>query len=540
MKLLVVLAFLLSFNLSHSFFSKFIDLSTNSPEYNLVMNPETYSLKEGALLASGVLPENLLPYLTQISNFEEQAKPLVAQKNALDAAYVLFTEMHKKLLKNYDENSTTLDVLLKTGRYNCLSSSVLYGVLLEDFGIPWKAAVLPSHVFLILDNNGAELDVENTTPYGFNISTNREAQLNFKKLTGFDYSADDSIREITGKKGLIAYTYANIAYFAAKLNQDVPSFQNVLKSVAVFDGGRYVYTNVVAGYTQYIYYLIDRAKDYEKALAISREALQNLPRKDMFLSNYYYTLDRYLNYLVEQGRYQDGFQTLADAKKLTGPNRPIEDNLYTRILYRLINKDQDYQKAYDFARTAVTDVAGSQNVKNLLIQGFNQIEKKLVKEWESYPNGEAFFQKWFALMSDDNFRIIYENYYVEVSVKYYEAGNTDKAIEICRKAFTEYPDSRILKRNMVIIAGGAADQYNKAKDYVNGLKYSKIALLYEPKNEVILHNLGIIYDILINQEIDKKNYNQALVMANAALTYVPENKKILYDRDYLLRKLKKK
>jgi tetratricopeptide (TPR) repeat protein len=359
-------------------------------------------------------------------------------------------------------------------------------------------------------------------------------------LTGFEYSADDSIREITGKKGLVAYTYGNIAYFAAKLGQDVPSFQSVLKAVAVFDGGRYVYTNVVAGYSQYIYYLTDRKKDFGTALAISEEALVNLPRKEMFLSNYYYTLDRYLNDLVEQGKYQESFQALAKAKRMTGPNRPIEDNLYTRILYRLINQEQDFQKAYDFGKTAVQDLAGSQNIKNLLIQGFNQLEKKLVKDWDTYPNGEAFFQKWFTLMSDDNFRIIYENYYVEVSVKNYEAGFIDKALDINRKAFTQYPDSQILKRNMVIIAGGAADQYNKKEDYKNGLKYSKIALIYEPKNQVILHNLGIIYDVLINKEIDQKNYNQALVMANEAIGYVPDNKKVQYDRDYLVRKLKKK
>lgn len=541
MKYLIVTLLLLGFNLSHSFVSRFLELSTNSPEYGLLMNPDSYSLKEGALLAAGVLPENMGPYLTQISNFEEQVKPLVSGKQPLDTAYVLFTEMHKKLLKKYEESSTTLDVVLKMGKYNCLSSTVLYCLLLEDFNIPWKVAVLPSHVFAILEINGAEIDIENTSPYGFYINTNKQGQQDFKKQTGFEYSADPSIREVTGKKGLYGYTYGNISFYEAMRTNTVSSFQNVLKSVAVNNDGKYIYTNAVSAYTTYIFYLFGVAKENEKALAVSEEALQYLPKKELFMSNYYTTLGVYLNSLIDQGKYDESFQTLARSKRMYGPNRLIDDALYSQLLYRLIVKEQDFNLAYDYAKTAVIDVAGSQNVKSLLKNGLDLMRQKLSKAWESYPNGELLFLKWYSLMSDDpNMRIIYENYYVEISTKCYQAGFVDKALDINRKALNNYTDSLVLKKNMVMISAGAADKFNEKKDYVNGLKYTKIAMIYEPKNQVILHNLGVIYDILINREIDKKNYNQALVLANEAIGYVPDNKKIQYDRDYLIRKLKKK
>lgn len=538
MRILTVLLVLFSVNISFSFMSRFLLIDTNSVEYRLLVNPESFTLKEGALIASGVTPEFMGGYLAQISNVEEQIRPLVQNKSRLDAAYILFTEMHKKLLKKYDETSTTLDVLLKTGKYNCLSSTVMYGILLEDFGIPFKAAVLPTHVFTILDDNGKEMDVENTTPFGFNISTNIEAQQTFKKLTGFEYSADDSIREVTGKKGLIAYTYGNVAYFAAKLDQTVPSFQSVLKAVAVFDGGRYVYTNVVAGYSQYIYYLTDGTKNYDQALAISEEALQNLPRKEMFLSNYYYTLDRYLNALAEQGKSQEAFAVYERSKKVTGPNRVIEDNLYTRILYRLINKEQDLVKAYDFGKKAIQDVPGSQNIKNLLINGFNMLGRKQARDWENYPNGETFFLKWYALLDDPNMLIIYENYYVEVSVRFFENGKYDKALDINRKALTQYPDSQVLKKNMVYVAGNTAGMYFKKEDYDNGLKYSKIALAYDPKNATVIGNIRIVYRMRANDWIEKKNYAKALLIVNEGLTFVPDDKELLKDKDYCTRKLR--
>lgn len=539
MRILTLFLLFFSVNLSFSFFSRFLQTDTNSVEYRLLVNPESFSLKEGALIASGVLPEFMGGYLSQISNIEEQMRPLVRNKAPLDAAYVLFTEMHKKLLRKYDESSTTLDVILKTGKYNCLSSTVLYCILLEDFGIPFRAAVLPTHVFTILDDNGKEMDVENTTPYGFNISTNLEAQRTFKKLTGFEYSSDDSIREVTGKKGLIAYTYGNIAYFAAKLDQTVPSFQSVLKAVAVFDGGRYVYTNVVAGYSQYIYHLTDVVKNYELALAISEEALQNLPRKEMFLSNYYYTLDRYLNSLAEQGKGQDAFDVYERSKKIIGPNRVIEDNLYTRILYRLINKDQDLAKAYDLGKKAMQDVPGSQNVKNLLINGFNLLGRKQARDWENYPNGETLFLKWYALSDDPNMLIIFENYYVEVSVRFFETGKYDKALDINRKALAQYPDSQVLKKNMVYVAGNTAGMFFKKEDYDNGLKYSKIALAYDNKNETVTGNIRIVYRLRANEWIEKKNYAKALLIINEGLTFVPDDSKLLYYKDYCARKLQK-
>ena len=60
-------------------------------------------------------------------------------------------------LGGYDFNQARLTGIFTTGHYNCLSSAVLYVVLARAFGLPVRAAVVPTHVFVELGARGAEL-----------------------------------------------------------------------------------------------------------------------------------------------------------------------------------------------------------------------------------------------------------------------------------------------------------------------------------------------------------------------------------------------
>ncbi len=531
-----VIFFILFINSGFSYFSKFLDISTNSLEYQILLHPEKYPLKVSSLLASGVKEENLELYLSQISNFEDGIKTAILSNSKSPAAKEIFDEMHGKILKGYVESATTLDVLLKTGKFNCLSSTVFYSSILEDFGFQYKAVTLPTHIFTMLTFDGKEVDVENTSRYGYDIGTNKEAQENFKKLTGFTYSRDNTISEIIDKKGILAYTYGNIAYFAAKMNQPYSAFQNALKSLAIYQEGKYVYTNALAAYSQYVIYLTDVKRDYIKAMDISEEAILNLPRKEMFITNYLYTLDKYINQLVESSRYSDAFAAYENAKKIAGRDAGIEDNLYTRILYRMLNKDQDFPKALEFGKKALNDQPDSQNIRNLMINGLNLLSKKLTKQWESYPKDEEFFLQWYKIFKDDNLDIILENYYSDLGVKYYEAGNPDRGIEIIKKGLTFLPQSSTLKNNLIFIAGNTANSYFKKDDLEMGIRYSKAALEEDPGNPTILNNIRVSYRTMAGNEIEKENYKKAMSIVEEGLKFLPDDSKLLYYKDYINRK----
>lgn len=368
---LVIAPLFIVFSISHSFVSKYLDLSTNSIEYQMLQDPERFPLKTALLLAAGVSEDNLAGYLQQLNRFDDGIKESRKNQGDYQFARTAFQMMHSNLLKRYDANTTTLDVALSTGVFNCLSSTALYSSILEDFKIPFFIMVLPTHIYSTLNLEGREVDVENTTPYGFDISTNEKAQEELKRNTGFTYTRADPNLEMAGKRGMIAYTYANLSYFQSKAGKRKEAFQSALKSIVVFREGRQIYTNAVASYCEYSLYLADYEKKFDESLSILEDAISNLPRKEIFITNYFYVLDKYISALTDAGKDSEAFAVYDKAKKVVGQNTDVEDALFFRIFKRLTQQEQDYQKAYDFTKAEMlTNQMNRGKISDLYRQNF--------------------------------------------------------------------------------------------------------------------------------------------------------------------------
>ena len=125
------------------------------------------------------------------------------------AAEELLQWMHKTLLTRYVESQTRIDTLLNNGRYNCVSSAVIYMMLLRSRGIPVHGVLTPDHAFIRLPQ--IAVDVETTIPFGFNPGVRREAVDSFTGRTGFTYvpPGDYKRRRNIGEKQLISLIYQN-------------------------------------------------------------------------------------------------------------------------------------------------------------------------------------------------------------------------------------------------------------------------------------------------------------------------------------------
>ncbi len=114
------------------------------------------------------------------------------------------------MFRKYDERQTRLDVLLATGRFNCVSSAVLYGLLARSLGLEFRAVQTPDHAFIrVLRTKG--WDVETTNPYGFDPGSRREFTDSFGRVTGYSYvpPGQYSRRKELGDKGLLALILYN-------------------------------------------------------------------------------------------------------------------------------------------------------------------------------------------------------------------------------------------------------------------------------------------------------------------------------------------
>jgi tetratricopeptide (TPR) repeat protein len=107
--------------------------------------------------------------------------------DAKDRGEFILTFVHQRFLKGYVENQTRLDEIFRTGRYNCVSSAVLYTLFAAALGLDVSGVMTRDHAFVTV-NTGAEIiDVETTNPMGFDPGNRREFHDGFGKLTGYAY-----------------------------------------------------------------------------------------------------------------------------------------------------------------------------------------------------------------------------------------------------------------------------------------------------------------------------------------------------------------
>ena len=103
--------------------------------------------------------------------------------------------MHQKLLKSYSALQTRMDTLLANGRYNCVSSAVLYLILAQSAGLQARGVMTKDHAFVTVQTAGQWIDVETTNPYGFDPGNRKDFHDQFGKLTGFAYVPAGNYRD---------------------------------------------------------------------------------------------------------------------------------------------------------------------------------------------------------------------------------------------------------------------------------------------------------------------------------------------------------
>jgi tetratricopeptide (TPR) repeat protein len=95
--------------------------------------------------------------------------------------------IHQRFLRRYIEAETTLDAAVLDGRYNCVSSAVLYLILARSAGLTVEAAVTKDHSFCVVRLEDRDVDVETTNPAGYDPGTRKDFHDSFGRVTGYSY-----------------------------------------------------------------------------------------------------------------------------------------------------------------------------------------------------------------------------------------------------------------------------------------------------------------------------------------------------------------
>lgn len=91
----------------------------------------------------------------------------------------IFTKTHQRFLKHYQE-FTTFNQMLEKGRYNCLTGTALYALILEDLDFRYEIIETNHHIFLLAETTDGKILFESTDPLKGFVDNDSEIQ---KRLT---------------------------------------------------------------------------------------------------------------------------------------------------------------------------------------------------------------------------------------------------------------------------------------------------------------------------------------------------------------------
>lgn len=146
---------------------------------------DRHSPLDAALIVSGARDRRELDALRR--RFEATVVPIVARVNGLptpaERAPALLGALHPArtsvapLLRGYALNATTLIDVIETGRYNCVSATIVFTLLASRVGLDARPVLVPSHARAAVRIGGRQVPVEATEPYGFDPSEAERRQI---------------------------------------------------------------------------------------------------------------------------------------------------------------------------------------------------------------------------------------------------------------------------------------------------------------------------------------------------------------------------
>jgi hypothetical protein len=74
-----------------------------------------------------------------------------------------YSNVHGRFLKKYIENEYFSE-LFETGVYNCVTASMLFALIFDEFNIPYKVMASPNHVYLVANPGPHSIVIETTNP----------------------------------------------------------------------------------------------------------------------------------------------------------------------------------------------------------------------------------------------------------------------------------------------------------------------------------------------------------------------------------------
>jgi tetratricopeptide (TPR) repeat protein len=198
-------------------------------------------------------------YFEKLNSFYASLDPkIVGAKSPKQKAKVIFKEVHDYFLKQYEEH-TSFNNIFDNGRYNCVTGSMLYSIVLQKYGIPYDIKEKPTHVYVVAYPASDNILFETTNPKGFYVPNEKEKREYVDALVTVKFTTIEHVRQVgyanafnefyynsdnISEVQLAALQYLNYALKAYQTDQPEDAITNILKTNLLFPSPKHQYLSL--------------------------------------------------------------------------------------------------------------------------------------------------------------------------------------------------------------------------------------------------------------------------------------------------------
>ncbi len=569
-----------------------VDLSISDDERSLFADladgaPKRWTFEEAALIVSGAhTAEQRAPYLEKLARLENDAASAIGSDGApFERGAKLLRWLYRRgALKRYNYGQTDLTTLLDSGNYNCVSSALLYMLAARHLGLDVRAIEVPDHAFVMLYDGTRHVDVETTTPDGFDPDADAAGAGRFRRMTGLIRPSteqpelrrevdglwllgavyynrgvnDDLARRYSDALGdyfrslsldhenasAVKNTLSTIASWGAELAEK-KDFAAAVKELSVGlalapDDALLVYDGTTA-WQLWAKSELD-AGHQDQALAIVHNAAQAMP------ASHFEQLETWI--------YVSPAQKLADHSDWSGAIAlvdPARTDLHGQALGDIENYEawlynqqalglvarQDWQAARTVFDAGSRRLPGNAVLRQNTIYCWSRVWVAQAQAGD-YPAALASTEQAGARFPDDT-RIhqAQQALWLNWSKAVLDTRDWSRGIDICQRGLKHFPGDAKLANNERVGWSAAAQERYEAQDWQGTIDLLVRARARYPQDKAFENNELAMRMNLIQAAMGRDDFGAALVQAQFALNRFPNQDKLLRVRDYCRSRLGK-
>jgi len=401
---------------------------------------------------------------------------------AREKAEFILTYMHRNILRSYSIYQTRIDTIFTNGRYNCVSSAVLYMILCESAGLSTSGVVTRDHALVTVHIDGQYIDVETTNRYGFDPGNRKEFHDNFGTLTGFAYVPANNYRDrkTISKIELISLIFVNRIADHERQNRYADSVPVAIDRAAFLLGESFSQVSQID----------------------SSELIFEDPRKVL--------IDRLINYggsLLRASREEDGiiWAQIASA-------RYANDERWQEVIFAAIN---NRIMRYFNERTANTAAA------RIFLE-----EKKILLSAENYAQLDTILVDAEILKRANSIGSVQDGNLIITDAQ--NARDTGRLTENRANELIVYT----VQKTAALLCAAPARNWREAINYIEAFisRYGH-SNEFDQALSTYRGNIATTYHNSFAAEWNKRNFEEAERILNDGLAEFPDNRQLLADRD---------